>query len=162
MFNRIVKTSITVTVTGLIVLGVSACSTESTPAPSDAPVLIAEDETVTGGENTQKLPPLEIPVKDLGVYGSTNAEAPAIVTPNNAINITGIEDADMGNWTGTSSNEEVAVFSQGVPKGENDEAGSFVGFQTKNAGTAELTLTNNATGETYVLTVNVVKPNSVE
>lgn len=152
MLKNITRATAGVALAGLAVLGLSACTTTSEPKDSDKAVIMEEDINTGGGTESTTVAPMAIGVADLANYEGTEVSVPA----NNSVNIVNIPDAELGNWVGTSSDENVAVFVPGVAQGANPDAVStFVAFQTKEAGTTNVTLTNNVTGETFSFVLNV-------
>lgn len=151
MLNKITKISAGVALAGLTVLGLSACSPSTEPKDADTAV-IAEDETVT--EDATTLPaPVTVTLADIE---AASAEGTAFdVKVGNVLYFSDIEGDALNEWTGTSSDDSVVSFFKGSPE-TADMAGTASVFQANKVGTAEVTMTNSATGQVIVFTINVI------
>jgi hypothetical protein len=150
LLNKITKLSAGVALAGLTVLGLSACSPATETKDADTAV-IAEDETMTGGE--QVVAPVTVTLADIE---AASADGVAFdVAAGNVLYFSDIEGDALNEWTGTSSDDSVVSFVKGSPE-TADMAGTASVFQANKVGTAEVTMTNSATGQVIVFTVNVI------
>lgn len=143
MLNKITKISTGVALAGLTVLGLSACA-PATETESSSVVVEKETNSQSG---TSAIAPVTASIADLEAAAANGEEID--VTKGSVLYLDDIEGEDLNNWTGTSSDDSIVSFSNGV-------AGSASVFQANKVGTADVTLTNSVTGQTITFTINVI------
>ena len=144
MNNKIAKITSIVALAGVAVFGLSACTTSSEESKESSKVETSEVATSTPVETPQVLSPLTKSLDEL-----KDAQLTAVVGQGVNINV---PEADVANYTATSSDPAVAVFT---PGGVQGSAVTNPGLTALAAGQTTITLTNTVTNAVTTFTLTV-------
>lgn len=142
MNTNLAKITSIVAIAGVAMFGLSACSAG---APTDKATASASASAInTPVATPEVLAPLTKTIDEL-----KDAKLTAVVGQGININV---PEAEVADWTGTSSDPNVVQF---LPGGVQGQAITNPGLASMGAGKSDVTLTNSKTGQTVSFSVTV-------